>query len=898
MITAYDDARFASVTVFTGADGRYDFPALDPGTYRMRARRIGWDDATLAEVEVTEQGGTADFSLAPTSDLNSQLPPTYFKSLLHWPSEKVAGDFSRACANCHQIGDFRWREPRTRDQWQVLINRMIGYGGIPFYQETRDVLLDTISSTFSPNAPEPHFDVPPPPSGEVLRAVIREWEIDPVRKPGCHDLEIGTDGTVYTVGGMYSFNPNTYERVRYPLAGGGHSIEADAHGDMWITAPGPEQIIKFDVTTHEFTRFDQPRIGDDVGSYPHTLHFDDQGRIWYTLTRSNHVCRFDPDTAEFTYYDLPPADPAVSGVPIAVAYGCDVAPDQSVWWSQLFGHMIGRVDPATGVVTSWRPPFDGPRRLEVGSDNVVWVPGYGSGELGGFDPETETWKVYKLPIEPLGQELPYNVGANKRNGDIWVTGSNSDTLIRFRPDTEEFTVFPLPTNTDFTREIEFGADGSVWTCTSNQEIAEGTPGTGRIIKLEIRPPRGSCGDGVTQLGEGCDDGNTTDCDGCSARCTVETGCGDHVRCGAEECDDGNTGDCDGCSAACLVEPGFQCGDGTVNATCGEDCDPPGPMCQDDCTAVPVCGDGETTGDEECDDHNVESCDGCSAECRQETGCGDGLVCGEEECDDGNSLDCDGCSAACVVEVGAECGDGTVNAACGEECDPPGESCSVICTEGSGVLGTRHMTLGGPFYSSALGTAVALGQIEGTLDLAGGLIDAQGRAPLTVEGPVYYSAGILGGQFGTLCARVDSCTGFVDCDGGTAVDTLMVQDSNGPGRGGLPINITTGLGDDGGSGAVELDCMQAIVQLSPSQGSDCTTAAYPAAGRIVYTTGNAEAFYVNGAPKIGTGAIEADGEVFDCSAWQVTDGTGKLAATFLFEEDPQAGDTANVVVLDD
>ena len=29
-----------------------------------------------------------------------------------------------------------------------------------------------------------------------------------------------------------------------------------------------------------------------------------------------------------------------------------------------------------------------------------------------------------------------------------------------------------------------------------------------------------------------------------------------------------------------------------------------------------------------------------------------------------------------------------------------------------------------------------------------------------------------------------------------------------------------------------------------------------------------------------------------------DGTGKLAATFLFEEDPQAGDTANVVVLED
>src|SRR4029079_13620710 len=95
--------------------------------------------------------------------------------------------------------------------------------------------------------------VPAPPSGEVLRAVIREWEIDPVRRPGCHDLELGRDGTVYTVSGLYSLNPAPGERAYYPLAGGGHSVERDADGNMWITAPGPEELIKFDVTTHEFT---------------------------------------------------------------------------------------------------------------------------------------------------------------------------------------------------------------------------------------------------------------------------------------------------------------------------------------------------------------------------------------------------------------------------------------------------------------------------------------------------------------------------------------------------------------------------------------------------------------------------------------------------------------------
>lgn len=896
MVTAYDDAKYASVTVFTGVDGRYAFPEIPPGSYRMRARRIGWDDSFAGSVEVTEKGGTSDFSLEPTGDLNAQLPPTYFKSLLHWPNERVAGDFSRACANCHQIGDPRWREPRTRAQWDAVIDRMIGYGGVPFFEETREVLHETIASTFAIGAPAPRFAVPPPPQGDAVRAVIWEWEIDPVRRPGCHDIEIGRDGTVYTVGGVWTFNPRTGERARYPVQSGGHSVEPDANGDMWITAPGPEEIIKLDVTTKEFTHYKQPRIGDDLGSYPHTLRFDERGRIWYTLTRSNHVCLFDPATAEFTYYRLPPADPKDTGVPIPTAYGLDIAPNQTVWWSQLFGHRIGSVDPATGEVKSWRPPFDGPRRLSVGPDNVVWVPGYGSGELGRFDPVTETWKVYTLPTEPAGQELPYATLTDWSTGDVWITGSNSDTMIRFRPSSEEFTVFPLPTEADFTREIEFGDDGSVWTCTSDQELAQDRPGSGRIIKIEVRPPAGACGDGALELGEECDDGNAESCDGCSADCRLETGCGDGVACGAEECDDANARSCDGCSE-CRREVGQLCGDGVVNESCGEECDPSGDLCDARCQRVAVCGDGLIDEPEECDDGNARSCDGCSADCVIESGCGDGVVCGAEECDDGNDLGCDGC-AACAVEVGARCGDGVVSATCGEQCDPPGDGCSVICTSGSGVLGARRITIGGSFYSSSLGSEVPLGDLTGTLDIAGGVIAPDGVAPLSVEGPVYYSAAILGGQFGTFCVRVDSCTGLIDCDGGTPVDVLSVMDSNGPGVNGLPPAITTRRGENAPAGALELDCRQTFVQLEPGAGDDCVAAGYPPSERIIYTTGTADALFVNGNPKVGTGVIRVSGEPFSCTGWQTTDGPGKLAGTFFVEEDRRAGDLANASVLDD
>jgi cysteine-rich repeat protein len=90
----------------------------------------------------------------------------------------------------------------------------------------------------------------------------------------------------------------------------------------------------------------------------------------------------------------------------------------------------------------------------------------------------------------------------------------------------------------------------------------------KIRTIEATPPEPPvdenpapcCGDGHLDGGEQCDDGNTTNGDGCSATCQMEpppppptSCCGDgHVDSG-EQCDDGNTADGDGCSATCQLE---------------------------------------------------------------------------------------------------------------------------------------------------------------------------------------------------------------------------------------------------------------------------------------------------------------------------------------------------------
>jgi cysteine-rich repeat protein len=912
MLTLIDDARLETVSVFAQEDGHYAFPHVRPGQYRLRARLIGYDDVVRDGV-VLAKGRTAwlDFTMTPTADTNAQLPASAWFSLIldKWPDPKIRADFTLSCGNCHQIAAYRFRRAKTEEQWRAVLTQMM-LNLPPYFQETRDHLIDNVIATYGPNATVPTLPVPPPPSGEVLRAVIYEYGLgDQTSRPGCHDLELGADNRVYADAGLRWIDPRTSERGVYPFTGGSHSIERGPDGNMWITQAGSDSLAEVFVDGVTPPRyFPLPNLGGVQGAYPHTNRFDALGRLWMTLTKSNQLALFDPATAAWAYYPLPDADAAEVGLPIPVAYGCDVAPDETVWWSQLFGERIGRWDPATSVMRAWRPPFYGPRRLAADQDGLVWVPGYGSGVLGRFDPAIERWKVYALPTGLAGppgfgtSEAPYNLLANRRTGHVWINGSNSDTLIRFDPTRERFTVFPLPTRASFTREMEFDADNNPWTCTSNEPPGPDEPGRGKFVKVELPPPGAECGNGRLEPGEECDDGNATDCDGCTARCRIETGCGDGAACGAEECDDGNAADCDGCSSTCRVETGLLCGDGLVNAPCGEECDPPAPgACDAGCRRIPYCGDGILDPGEQCDDGPLNGSPGyCDSNCTP-AGCGNGNVGFDEECDDGNTTSCDGCSSTCRLEAGWRCGDGAVNAACGEECDPPGAGppeCNYLCRLGPApVLGTRHFSFGGALYSSALGTSVPLGIPEGAFELVAGVPGFDGSAGVDLSGPTYFRVPILGGAFGYFCGRITSCTGQVYCRGGVPADVLVEQDSAGSGRQGNPVVTTTGLGSDGGPGTVVLTCGMATRQVSPPA-PDCSTVSYPADLPTVFTTGSLTARFLNAHATIGTGEITSAGENFLCADWSTEDGPGAVVGAFLTEEAAQAGDTAQILRFDD
>ncbi|MFY0563908.1 lamin tail domain-containing protein [Archangium lansingense] len=105
-------------------------------------------------------------------------------------------------------------------------------------------------------------------------------------------------------------------------------------------------------------------------------------------------------------------------------------------------------------------------------------------------------------------------------------------------------------------------------------------------------PSEQCGNGRVEGKEQCDDGNTSNGDGCSRTCTNEVApavCGNGEAEVGEACDDGNSVNGDGCQNDCSVtKPGDE--------------------------VLSVCGNGKREIFEACDDGNTTNGDGCESTC--------------------------------------------------------------------------------------------------------------------------------------------------------------------------------------------------------------------------------------------------------------------------------------------
>ncbi|MBW2231657.1 MAG: hypothetical protein JRH17_14825 [Deltaproteobacteria bacterium] len=533
-----------SITVFSDDRGRYLSPELDfDEGYTVRARRVGWRDGIVEDQRPGRQ--PLDFSIERISDpaeVVEQFPANHWYGLVleRLDDARERQEFKQQCTYCHQQGNWATHRQRSEEDWEKLI-LVMGRRGAMITKSLRDKLPAAYVAAYDPENAYPKLladDGPngplPPPSAEVRRAVIEEWELGTAASTQ-HDLMVHPDGSIYSVDGPQDFlhqlelsvpggKRTSWTVPHGDLEPGGvfadgrrptstsnsyvspHSLQTAPDGSIWLTLSAGNQLARFDPETE---RFEIHEVA--TGIYPHTLRFDQKGRIWYTMAATNHVGMFDPATNEQRHIRLPSSSwqqeiilrsmPLLlklgryvdlrggaaegDGIKMPVPYGIDIAPDGGVWFSQLNEHRIGRLDPETFEYEIIDTPFETPRRLRFDSKGKLWIPSFSESLIARLDTETREFKIWPLPIAPLGSETPYALHVDHRKDHVWICGTNSDSMIRFEPEAERFTVYPMPTRVTFTREVDFDAQGRVWTSNSNGPSWQIEGGVPKVTRIDI-----------------------------------------------------------------------------------------------------------------------------------------------------------------------------------------------------------------------------------------------------------------------------------------------------------------------------------------------------------------------------------------------------------------------------
>jgi virginiamycin B lyase len=151
--------------------------------------------------------------------------------------------------------------------------------------------------------------------------------------------------------------------------------------------------------------------------------------------------------------------------------GPTITPGGDVYYASLAGNHLARIDVETGQATVLEPPTpgQGARRAWSDSKGRIWLSYWNTGQVGMYDPASNTWKEWKLPGE---RAQAYSVWVDERDR-VWLTEWTTNAIVAFDPAKESFTSFPSNRNGARVRQM-LGRAGEAWGAES---------GTDRLVRI-------------------------------------------------------------------------------------------------------------------------------------------------------------------------------------------------------------------------------------------------------------------------------------------------------------------------------------------------------------------------------------------------------------------------------
>jgi virginiamycin B lyase len=460
-----------TVIVLSNSQGRYRIPDLPAGDYRVQIKAVGYRAEPRSGVTLSaDQNASFDFALQKSTVRWNEI--SQYQAAQLWPASKGKDLIFGHCNICHQFQSRMASVGRDLDGWKdrvAFMRQAMHFSiflGPNFSDQDADEVATYLDSLFGPDSvlPKSPADMPGyqktvrPFSSDALNIVYVEYEMPaPSRMP--FSAAPDKNGFLWipdfgVANKITRLDPKTGEMKDFSIpftgTGGVHSAVPAADGSVWLAEQGSNRIGRWDPATEKITEFQDAYLpgkeGIEDGGSKHTVRMDPSGKVW---TSGVPLTRFDPETGKF--------DRFVEGV-----YAYDVKPDKNgdAWFTDPLVNKIGKVDGKTMKVSQWTPPTSNayPRRMEIGTDGMIYSGEFRGGKMARFDPKTQTFKEFQLPGP---DPSPYAMGFDA-DGYLWYDSHNMDTINRFDPRTGKVIEYPFPHSELSMREFSRDAQGRMW----------------------------------------------------------------------------------------------------------------------------------------------------------------------------------------------------------------------------------------------------------------------------------------------------------------------------------------------------------------------------------------------------------------------------------------------------
>lgn len=389
------------------------------------------------------------------NELDQELAPPV---LPEGEGKAIVEEKCNQCHFLHRLTQMRWTHANWEQKITWMRERIHERGANDLTDQEQKIVVDYLAKNFNPQTPK--IDANGRLSrtlltGDGAKYIAMDFE-GPNPDAAWHDIVVDRNGTAWTnqlnVYALGKFDPKTltFSEVRPPDLGskpgtlahmGPPSLAPD--GTIWMAdIGGTRRWLNFDPKTERFSSvlFPADFKGPTSGNF---MRADPNGKnVWSTA--GTRVVGLDIATKQYTAYEIPTKNPG--------AYGTSVAGDGGVWFAEREAHKIGRVDPVTGKFQEFPTGgTDVPRRMGTDWNGDIWVGFHETSKLVKVDHKTGKMTHYEPPTKNSGVYLAV---PDARTKMIWVTEQTADKIARFDPATETWTEFSLPIIESDARRIE------------------------------------------------------------------------------------------------------------------------------------------------------------------------------------------------------------------------------------------------------------------------------------------------------------------------------------------------------------------------------------------------------------------------------------------------------------